>query len=146
MNKTFLIGNVCAEPELSELSSGTKVCRFSLAVNRPYVSADGERKTDFFNIIAWRTLAETASNYLHKGDKVAVTGSIEIKNYEDSKGNKRTSVEIVAQDLEFLNQRNNPTDTTTGVRTQNTQSNGYSNGKSKQATLLEEFDSGDIPF
>lgn len=102
MNKVFLIGNLTRDPELTETTSGVALCRFSIAVNRNYGSADGERKTDFFNVVAWRGLAETVARYAKKGNKVCVSGSIELRNYEDSQGVKRTGVDIVAQDVEFL--------------------------------------------
>ena len=107
MNKVTLIGNVTRDPELTETSSKVSVCRFSLAVNRSYTGADGERKTDFFNVVAWRGLAETVTRFVHKGDKIAVSGSIETDNYEDSNGNKRTSFDVVASDVEFLILKNN---------------------------------------
>ena len=102
MNKVFLIGNLTRDPELTETSGGIKICRFSIAVNRNYSGSDGERKTDFFNCVAWRNLAETVARYTKKGIKVAVSGSIELRNYEDSQGVKRTGVDIVAKDIEFL--------------------------------------------
>ena len=102
MNKVTLIGNVARDPELTETKNEHSVCRFSVAVNRSYTSADGERKADFFNIVAWNGLAESIVKYVHKGDKVAVSGSIETDSYEDSNGNKKTSYDIVASDVEFL--------------------------------------------
>lgn len=102
MNKVTLIGNVTANPEVRETASGITVCRFSIAVNRAYTGADGERKTDFFNCTAWRGLGDTVARYVHKGEKVAVSGAIETSTYEDSNGNKRTSFEIVAKGVEFL--------------------------------------------
>ena len=105
MNKVFLIGNLTRDPELTETNGGIKICRFAIAVNRNYSGSDGERKTDFFNCVAWRNLAETVARYTKKGIKVAVSGSIELRNYEDSQGVKRTGVDIVAQDVEFLTPR-----------------------------------------
>ena len=107
MNKVFLIGNLTRDPELTETSGGIKICRFSIAVNRNYSGADGERKTDFFNVVAWRNLGETVSRYARKGNKVCVSGSIELRNYEDSQGIKRTGIDIVAQDVEFLTPKGN---------------------------------------
>lgn len=77
MNKVTLIGNVTADPELKTTGNEISVCKFGLAVNRNYTGADGERKTDFFNITAWRGLGDTVAQYVHKGDKVAISGSIE---------------------------------------------------------------------
>ncbi len=102
MNKAFLIGRLTRDPELSQTPSGISVCKFGLAVNRNFTNADGEREADFFNITAWRALAENCSKYLTKGKKICVVGNIQVRNYEDRDGNKRTSVDIVAEDIEFL--------------------------------------------
>lgn len=101
MNKVFLIGNLTKEPELTETASGVSVCRFTIAVNRNYTQ-DGEKQTDFFNCTAWRGQAESIAKYCNKGNKVAVTGSIQLRNYEDNQGIKRTAVDIIVQDVEFL--------------------------------------------
>ena len=105
MNKVFLIGNLTRDPEIRETPSGVSVCRFSIAVQRPYSGQDGERQTDFFDCTAWRGLGETIARYTKKGKKVAVTGSIQLRNYEDNQGVKRTAVDIIAQDVEFLSPR-----------------------------------------
>lgn len=102
MNKVILIGNLTRDPELTETNGGVKVCRFSIAVNRAYKNGDGERVTDFFNIVAWRGLGESVARYTKKGNKVAVVGSIESRNYTDSEGIKRTAVDVIAADVEFL--------------------------------------------
>lgn len=137
MNKVFLIGNLTRDPELTETTSGVALCRFSIAVNRNYGSADGERKTDFFNVVAWRGLGETVARYAKKGNKVAVSGSIELRNYEDSQGVKRTGVDIVAQDVEFLTPKGN--------------GDGFAEAPSmpsdrKKASLQAFDDDTDIPF
>ncbi len=106
MNKVFLIGNLTRDPELTETSGGVSVCHFAIAVNRSYTSSDGERQTDFFNVTAWRGLAENVSRFTKKGSKVAVSGSIQIRNYEDNQGARRTAVDVIAQDVEFLTQKN----------------------------------------
>lgn len=105
MNKVFLIGNLTRDPELTETASGVPVCHFSIAVNRNYQSQDGERQTDFFNCTAWRAMAETIARYTKKGKKVSVVGSIQLRNYEDNQGVKRTAVDIICQDVEFLSPR-----------------------------------------
>ena len=88
MNKVYLIGNLTRDPELTETASGVPVCHFSIAVNRNYSSQDGERQTDFFNCTAWRAMAETIARYTKKGKKIAVVGSIQLRNYEDNQGVK----------------------------------------------------------
>nr|DAK85040.1 MAG TPA: Single strand binding protein [Caudoviricetes sp.] len=138
MNKVFLIGNLTRDPELTETSSGTQICRFGMAVNRQYTSSDGERETDFFNVTAWRGTAENIARYCRKGHKVAVLGSIQIRSYEDRDGVKRTAVDIVAQDVEFLTQRAHDGD---GV------SNEPTSSRSGRKPQLQAFDDdGDIPF
>ncbi len=143
MNKVFLIGNLTRDPELTETASGVSICRFAIAVNRNYSGADGERKTDFFNITAWRGLGETVSRYAKKGNKVAVSGSIELRNYEDSQGVKRTAVDIIAQDVEFLSPKGS-NDGGYDDAQSNTQSAGARS--SKKPTLQSFDDDGDIPF
>lgn len=102
MNKCILVGNLTRDPELSQTSSGISFCRFSIAVNRTYTNANGERETDFINIVTWRGLAENCGKYLAKGRKVAVCGQIQTRSYDDKEGNKRYATEVVADDVEFL--------------------------------------------
>lgn len=101
MNKVWLIGNLTRDPELSETNSGISVCRISIAVNRRR-TGDGELQTDFFNVTAWRGLADNVAKYCKKGNKIAVTGSIQLRQYEAQDGTKRTAVDVVAEDVEFL--------------------------------------------
>ena len=143
MNKVFLIGNLMRDPELTETSGGVSICRFAIAVNRSYSGADGERKTDFFNITAWRGLGETVARYAKKGNKVAVSGSIEIRNFEDAQGNKRTAVDIIAQDVEFLTPRGG----NEGGGYESDVPASTSGGRSSKKPALQSFDDdGDIPF
>lgn len=102
MNKVFLIGNLTRDAELTETNNGVSVCKFSIAVNRSFTGADGERKVDYFNCVAWRGLGENVARYCRKGSKVAVSGTIETRNYEDSQGIKHNAIDIIAQDVEFL--------------------------------------------
>ena len=142
MNKVFLIGNLTRDPELTETAGGVKICRFSIAVNRNFTSADGERKTDFFNVVAWRGLGETVARYSKKGNKVAVSGSIELRNYEDSQGVKRTGIDIVAQDVEFLTPRGNGSADDFGYEASPSAPAG-----GRQKPQLQPFDDdSDIPF
>ena len=101
MNKVYLIGNLTRDPEMRSTSTGIPVCNFSIAVNRRK-RADGQQETDFFNIVAWRQLAELCRRYLAKGRKVAVSGSIQTRTYEAQDGSKRSAFDIVADEVEFL--------------------------------------------
>ena len=102
MNKVYLIGNLTRDPEVSETSGGVPYCRFSIAVNRNFTNADGNREADFFNIIVWRGQAEPCGRFLKKGSKIAVVGSLQNRSYEDKDGVKRTVTDIVASEVEFL--------------------------------------------
>lgn len=105
MNKVFLIGNLTRDPEMRSTQSGVAVCNFSIAVNRRFRNPQtGQQETDFLNVVAWRQLAELCSKYLAKGRKVAVTGSIQTRTYEAKDGSKRTTWDIVADEVEFLTQ------------------------------------------
>ena len=106
MNKVYLIGNLTRDPELAETSSGIKVCRFAIAVNRTYAQSDGTRETDFFNITVWRNQAENCGRYLKKGSKVAIVGSLQNRSYEDKDGIKRNVTDVVANEVEFLTPKN----------------------------------------
>ena len=138
MNKVFLIGNLTRDPELTETAGGFSVCHFSIAVNRGYSSSDGERQTDFFNVTAWRGLADTIARFCKKGSKVAVSGSIQMRNYEDNNGQKRTAVDIIAQDVEFLSSKSQNPDDEAGERP--------ASSSRKKPTLQAFDDDGDIPF
>lgn len=103
MNKVFLIGNLTRDPEMRSTQAGISVCNFSIAVNRRFRNQQtGQQETDFFNVVAWRQLAELCSRYLAKGRKVAVSGSIQTRTYEAQDGTKRTAFDIVADEVEFL--------------------------------------------
>lgn len=129
MNRVWLIGNLTRDPELSETNSGISVCRISIAANRRR-TGDGEPQTDFFNVTAWRGLADNVAKYCKKGNKISVTGSIQIRQYEANDGTKRTAVDVVAEDVEFL--------------TPKPQEN---EAASKKKPALEPFeDDSDIPF
>ena len=102
MNKGYLIGNLTREPEMRATQMGVSVCNFSIAVNRRFKREDGTQETDFFNIVAWRQLADLCGKYLAKGKKVAVVGSIQTRTYEAQDGSKRSAFDIVADEVEFL--------------------------------------------
>lgn len=141
MNKVFLIGNLTRDPELSETPSGVAVCHFSIAVNRNYQSGDGERQTDFFNCVAWRGLGETIARYTKKGKKVAITGTIQTRTYENNQGVKVPAIDIVAQDVEFLS----PKDGGDGFDDVPPANVGASAPRRKP-TLQPMDDDSDIPF
>ena len=101
MNKAFLIGRLAADPELRQTGSGIAVTSFTIAVDRPY-SKGADRQTDWIDVVAWRNTAEFVCKYFQKGSPIVVEGSIQTRVWEDKMGQKRKSVEIVADNIEFV--------------------------------------------
>lgn len=102
MQRIFIIGNLTADPVLRATPSGTSVCNFTLAVNRRFPGADGQKVTDFFNVVAWRGLADTCNKYLAKGKKAAVVGELQARTYTAKDGTTRMSLDVSADEVEFL--------------------------------------------
>lgn len=107
MNKLTIIGNLTRDPELRTVGSGISVCDFTVAVNRRNRSqnANGQPETDFFRVTAWRQLGETCARYLAKGRKVCVMGPVSARTYQANDGSTRVSLEVTADDVEFLTSR-----------------------------------------
>lgn len=101
LNVCAIMGRLTANPELKTTPNGVSVTKFCVAVDRNYTKQGEEKQADFINVVAWRQAAEFVSKYFRKGSMIAVQGSIQTRNYEDSKGNKRTVVEIVAENVSF---------------------------------------------
>jgi len=103
MNIIALIGRLTKEPELRYIAStGTAVTRFSIAVDRPFAKKDAEVTADFFNVVVWGKTAEHCANYLKKGRQVALRGRLQNNNYTDKDGVKRYAVEIIAEEVKFI--------------------------------------------
>lgn len=127
LNKVFLIGNLTKDPELRYIPSGTAVATFSIAVNRFYKLQTGEKKEDttFMRIVTWGKRAETCAEYLVKGASVFVEGRLQARTWEGQDGQKRNTIEVVADNVQFLGSRRAadnktanqqlPLDETTGV-------------------------------
>lgn len=138
MNKVVLIGNLTRDPELQTTNSGKSVCRFGLAVQRRFANQEGEREADFFNITVWGVPGENCHKYLKKGSKCGVTGRIQISSYDAADGSKRTAVDIIAEEIEFVGSRNSG------------ESDAFSSSTEKPAKKetaeLEEIDDDSLPF
>ncbi|MGI6359209.1 MAG: single-stranded DNA-binding protein [Bacillota bacterium] len=139
LNKIILIGRLTRDPELSYTASGIARLRFSLAVDRRFTNQQGERQTDFIDIVCWRQLAETCGKFLRKGRLTAVAGSLQVRSYETQDGQKRRIAEVVADEVRFLD---GPKD---GASTpQQQQRTGFDDfGKGLD---LEEDEDNDLPF
>lgn len=102
MNWIIITGNLCGEIESHTTKSGLHNCTFRVAVQRQFKNADGERETDFLTCVAWRQSADYLCKYAHKGDRVAVAGRLQTRNYEAQDGSKRSVCEIVAESVELM--------------------------------------------
>ena len=102
MNRVMLIGRLTAKPELRYTGSNIPYSRFSIAINRSFSNNQGQRETDFINIIVWRKQAENVCNFLDKGSLVAVEGRLQTGNYDDKDGNKRYTMDVVGDNVQFL--------------------------------------------
>jgi single-strand DNA-binding protein len=102
-NQVILMGNLTRDPELRQTPNGQNVCSFSLALNRSYKGADGnwQEATDFIDVVAWGPLGERVAQYLGKGRPCLVNGRLQSRSWEQE-GQKRSKVEVVAQDVTFL--------------------------------------------
>ena len=102
MNRVMLIGRLTAKPELRYTGSNIPYARFSVAINRTFSNSQGQRETDFINVVIWRKQAENVCNFLDKGSLVSVEGRLQSNSYDDKDGNKRYSLDVVADNVQFL--------------------------------------------
>ncbi len=102
LNRIILIGRLTRDPEMRYTPQAVPVASFSLAVDRPFANAQGEREADFIDCVAWRKLGETVGHHLTKGRLVAVEGRLQIRSYEASDGSKRRAAEVVCDAVRFL--------------------------------------------
>ena len=101
MNKVILTGRLVADPELKTAPNGVALTTFRIAVDRSYVKNGEERKSDFFNVIAWQKTADFICKYFHKGDGINLVGNLQSRQYEAKDGTNRYVVEIIAENVEF---------------------------------------------
>ena len=155
-NKAILIGRLVADPELRQTPNGISVCTFRVAVDRAYSSKGAEKQADFIDIVAWRTQAEFVSRYFSKGKLILIEGSIQVRNYTDKNDQKRTAVEVVAENVRFVGSKaesggdssSAPSSfgTPPPARTESALATppAYSSGSADDFAEIE--DDGDLPF
>ena len=138
VNKVILIGRVGRDPEVRYTSSGAPVANFSVATDESFKSRNGEQQqhTEWHRVVAWNKLAEICGEYLTKGKLVYIEGSIRSREWEDQAGNKRTSVEIVARNMQMLGSRSDADRSAAG---------GSRPAGSRSQTPEESLDSGPEP-
>lgn len=138
LNRVVLIGNLTRDPELRFTPGGSAVASFGLAVNRTYTNKQGEKveNTDFFNIVVWAKLAELCNEYLKKGSSAALEGRLQSRSWETEDGQKRSVVEVIAENVQFLGRPSG----NQGPRAEGAQA-------APRQSPVEEIDLGDdIPF
>ena len=140
LNKIFLQGRLTRDPELRRTGSGTSVTSFSLACDRDFKSQSGEKETDFIEVVAWKNTAEFVSKYFSKGRMAVVEGRLQIRDWTDKAGNKRTTAEVVADNVYFADSKRSESN-----ENQKENFNALSGRLSDDFVPISEED-GEIPF
>lgn len=107
MNNVTLVGRLTKDVELTNTSTGVANAKFTLAVNRQFKSANGEKEVDFINVVAWRKTAEIIANYASKGSLIGITGNIQTRNYENKQGQRVYVTEVIASSVALLDSKSN---------------------------------------
>lgn len=153
LNRIILMGRLTKDPELKRTQSGTAVTSFSIAVDRDFKGQNGERETDFIDIVAWRSTAEFVCQYFSKGRMAVVEGRLQIREWKDQNGNNRRSAEVVADNVYFGDSKRDgsgaPAHSASapsgdGSYYKNPFANGGSPAPSQFAEIEEE--DGELPF
>ena len=140
LNKIFLQGRLTRDPELRRTGSGTAVTSFSLACDRDFKSQSGDKETDFIEVVAWKNTAEFVSKYFTKGRMAVVEGRLQIRDWTDKAGNKRTTAEVVADNVYFADSKRSESNDN-----QKENFNALSGRLSDDFVPISEED-GEIPF
>lgn len=147
LNNVVIMGRLTADPELRQTASGIEVTSFCVAVDRGYVRQGEERQADFINCVAWRQSAKFITSYFHKGSMIAITGSLQTRNYEDKSGAKRTATEVVVDSASFCGSKSETGSASRSVSedpTFNAPAPSYSTGDTSDFEELTGDD--DLPF
>ena len=140
MNTICLMGRLTADPELRSTQSGVAVTSFTLAVERDYTPKGQDKQADFIPVVAWRQTAEFVCKYFRKGQRAALTGSLQTRQYTDRDGNKRTAYEVVAEHVYFAESK----------KDSGAPSVSYSEQVPQSSTSAEDFevipDEDSVPF
>ena len=140
LNKIIIMGRLTRDPELRRTGSGTSVTSFSLACDRDFKSQSGDKETDFIDVVAWKNTAEFVSKYFTKGRMAVVEGRLQIRDWTDKAGNKRTTAEVVADNVYFADSKRSESN-----ENQKENFNALSGRLSDDFVPISEED-GEIPF
>ena len=142
LNKAILMGRLVADPELRRTPNNNSVTSFTLAVNRSFTRQGEQPQTDFIDIVAWGKTAEFVSRYFVKGQQVAVAGRIQTRNWEDKQGNKRKSVEVVADEVFFADSKRGDSP----ARDNSMMGEPFDLGRAAPSAFPMPEDDSDLPF
>ncbi len=145
LNNIILMGRLTRDPELRHTQSGVAVVSFSLAVDRDFGSRDGDKQTDFIDIVAWRQTAEFVAKYFTKGRMAVVSGRLQIRDWTDKDGGKRRSAEVIANNVYFGDSRGNNGGDSYG-RSYDQAGDRYTAPVTGSDFAELEEDDGDLPF
>ena len=154
LNRIIIMGRLTRDPELRHTQSGTAVASFSLAVDRDFKNQNGEKETDFIDVVAWRTSAEFVSRYFTKGRMAVVEGRLQMRDWTDKEGNKRRSAEVVADNVYFGESKrrdggdtSRPAAPSASAPAHRGSYGGYDNVPQGGSAFSElDDDDGDLPF
>lgn len=144
LNSVIIMGRLTADPELRTTPNGLSVTSFTVAVDRNYKSGD-ERQTDFISVVAWRGTADFVTRFFKKGQMIAVQGSLQVRNYEDKNGNKRTAYDVVADNVSFCGSKNEGGNNTYAAARQETAAVSYQSADAGSFSVLPDDNQG-FPF
>lgn len=137
MNVASLVGRLTKDLDLTYTPQGTAVGKFTLAVNRPFTNASGEREADFIQCVVWRKPAETLANYTRKGSQIAVSGRIQTRSYDNQQGQRVYVTEIVVENFTFLESKNQGA---SGNQQQGQPNSQYNNQNSRGGNYHQQND------
>lgn len=129
LNQVVLIGRLTKDPELRYTPNGAAVTQFTLAVDRPFANQNGEREADFIPVVVSKAVAENVANYVKKGHQVAVTGRIQVRNYENNEGRRVYVTEVVGQNVQFLTTPSNGSSSQNGNNSNRQSSTNSTNNR-----------------
>ncbi len=140
MNKAILMGRLTRDPELRTTASQIPVCSFTLAIDRRFKNASGERQADFIPVVTWRQQAEFCAKYFRKGSRMAVVGTIQTRSWDDTEGKRHSVTEVIADEVYFTESRRSDNSepsgqTNTQPQSGNTGGEGFFPGSDDDTTL-----------
>ncbi len=145
INNVVLVGRITKDPEVTQTNGGASLVRFTIACNRTFKDANGERQADFINCVAWRFQADFMKNYVKKGNLISVTGRIQTGSYTDSENNVRYTTDVVAESVSNLEPRQDSNNNNSYNNNQN-QGNAFSQQSNFEQPSSYDVSDEDLPF